>query len=68
MSRINEIQTMIKSLSPGAYQKLMDAYLHKKYEFENIETLGMQAGTDKTTKGTPDSYVCLLYTSDAADE
>lgn len=59
MSRINEIQTMIKSLSPGAYQKLMDAYLHKKYEFENIETLGMQAGTDKTTKGTPDSYVKL---------
>ena len=42
MSRINEIQTMIKSLSPGAYQKLMDAYLHKKYEFENIETLGMR--------------------------
>lgn len=59
MSRINEIQTRIKSLSPGAYQKLMDAYLHKKYEFENIETLGMQAGTDKTTKGTPDSYVKL---------
>lgn len=59
MSRINEIQTRIKSLNPGAYQKLMDAYLHKKYEFKNIETLGMQSGTDKTTKGTPDSYVKL---------
>lgn len=59
MSRINEIQTRIKSLSPGAYQKLMDTYLHKKYEFKNIETLGMQSCTDKTTKGTPDSYVKL---------
>ena len=64
-------------LEGGAFQKLFDAYLYKKYKFKNIQTLGVQTGTNKATKGTPDSYVltdegnyilinygsCLLYTS-----
>ena len=29
----------------------------KKYKFNNIQTLGVQTGTNKPTKGTPDSYV-----------
>lgn len=41
----------------GAFQKLFDAYLYKKYKFNNIQTLGVETGTNKTTKGTPDSYV-----------
>lgn len=57
MSKINQIQKAIISLSPGAYQKLMDEYLIKKYHFENIQPYGSHTGTDKTTKGTPDSYV-----------
>lgn len=44
-------------LEGGSFQKLFDAYLYKKYKFKNIQTLGVQTGTNKTTKGTPDSYV-----------
>jgi hypothetical protein len=57
MSKINQIQTAILSLDPGAYQKLMDAYILKKYDFSNITPLGSHSGTNKTTKGTPDSFV-----------
>lgn len=57
MSKINQIQQAILSLGAGAYQKLMDEYLLKRYKFENIMPLGSHAGTDKTTKGVPDSFV-----------
>lgn len=57
MSIINTVERAIVSLDGGKYQKLMDAYLMKKYQFSNIHPLGVQTGTDKTTKGTPDSYV-----------
>ncbi|MEG0835979.1 MAG: ATP-binding protein, partial [Christensenellaceae bacterium] len=57
MTKINQIQSAILSLGPGAYQKLMDAYLVKKFGFDNISTYGSHDGTDKTTRGTPDSFV-----------
>lgn len=57
MSKINIIQNAIKELDGGSFQKLFDAYLYKKYKFKNIQTLGVQDGTNKTTKGTPDSFV-----------
>ncbi len=57
MSRINVIQNAIKELDGGSFQKLIDAYLYKKYQFKNIQPLGVQTGTNKTTKGTPDSFV-----------
>ena len=57
MNSVNLIQNAIMQLEGGAFQKLFDAYLYKKYKFNNIQTLGVQTGTDKTTKGTPDSYV-----------
>lgn len=57
MSRINAIQNAIKELDGGSFQKLFDAYLFKKCQFENIQPLGVQTGTNKTTKGTPDSFV-----------
>ncbi|MFQ8704770.1 MAG: hypothetical protein ACLR9T_01800 [Thomasclavelia sp.] len=57
MSKINTIQNAIKELEGGSFQKLFDAYLYKKYKFTNIQTLGVQDGTNKTTKGTPDSFV-----------
>lgn len=57
MTKINQIEQAIISLSPGAYQKLMDEYLVKKYHFDNIYPYGSHTGTDKTTRGTPDSYV-----------
>lgn len=57
MSKINQVQSAIRELGGGAFQKLMDAYLYKRFEFKNIMPLGSHTGTDKTTKGTPDSYV-----------
>ncbi|WP_160680736.1 hypothetical protein [Clostridium sp. C8-1-8] len=59
MSRINAIQKAIQSLDGGEYQKLMDAYLCKKFNFSNIQPLGSHTGTNKVTKGIPDSYVKL---------
>ena len=43
-------------LQGEAFQKLFDIYI--KYKFKNIQTLGIQTGTNKPTKGTPDS--CIL--------
>ena len=57
LSNINYIQSAIMQLEGGAFQKLFDQYLYKKYKFTNIQTLGVQAGTNKPTKGIPDSYV-----------
>ena len=59
MNKVNEIQKSILELEGGKYQKLMDAYLYKKYAFPNIEPYGAQVGTDKTVKGIPDTYVRL---------
>ncbi|MDZ5253770.1 hypothetical protein [Clostridium sp. LIBA-8841] len=59
MSKINAIEQAIMGLGGGDYQKLMDSYLYKKYKYENITTLGSQTGTNKPTKGIPDSYVKL---------
>lgn len=57
MSKLNQIQNAIRQLDGGAYQKMMDEYLYKRFGFDNITPLGSHTGTDKTTKGTPDSYV-----------
>lgn len=59
MSRINEIESRILALSPGAYQKLMDDILNLKYHYTNLMPYGSHSGTDKTTQGTPDSYLRL---------
>ena len=57
MSRINMIQQAILSLDGGAYHNLLDQYIYYKRGLENIHSLGVQTGTDKSTKGTPNSYV-----------
>lgn len=57
MSYVKQIQNKIQSLEGGAFQTLFDAYLYKKYNFKNIQALGVQTGTNKPTKGIPDSYV-----------
>ena len=57
MSKINIIQQKIKELSGGKFQKLCDRYLFKKYNFSNICPLGSEDGTNKPTKGIPDTYV-----------
>lgn len=57
MSKINQIENAILQLEGGKFQKLVDQYLYLKYKFTNIQSLGSQQGTNKTTKGVPDSYV-----------
>ena len=57
MSRINIIQQEIVGMEGGAFQKLFDEYLKKKYGFPNIVPLGVQTGTNKPIKGVPDSFV-----------
>lgn len=57
MSKINSIQNAILQLEGGTFQSLIDAYLYKKYQFDNIQTLGVETGTNKPTKGIPDSFV-----------
>ena len=57
MSKINQIENAILQLEGGKFQKLVDQYLYLKYKFTNIQSLGSQQGTNKITKGVPDSYV-----------
>jgi hypothetical protein len=58
MSKINQIENRLRELDPGAFQKLCDAYLHKK-GYEQINSLGSVAGSDKIRTGTPDTFVPL---------
>ena len=37
MSTVNLIQSKILELEGGAFQKLFDEYLYKKYGFKNIQ-------------------------------
>lgn len=57
MSKVNQIQKAITELNGGQYQKLLDKYIYKRFGFTNIMPYGSQTGTNKTTKGIPDSYV-----------
>ena len=56
MSKINQIENAILGLEGGRYQKLMDSYLFRCFGYTNIVSYGSQDGTDKTTKGIPDTY------------
>jgi len=58
MSKINQIQNKLRELSGGAFQKLADAYLHKK-GYEQVNSLGSVIGADKVRQGTPDTLVPL---------
>lgn len=55
MAIIENIKQKILQLDAGAFQNLCDCYL-SKIGYPNIVSLGGQAGTRKTTRGTPDTY------------
>lgn len=57
MTRINTIQNAIKQMNGGEFHKLADDYIYKKWHYNNIQSFGIQAGTDKSIKGIPDTYV-----------
>jgi hypothetical protein len=58
MSKINQIENALLSLGGAAFQKLADAYLHKK-GYEQINSIGTVIGSDKDRKGTPDSLIAI---------
>lgn len=74
MSKINQIQNRLRELDGGAFQKLCDAYLHKK-GYDQINSLGSVTGSNKVRKGTPDTfipiedgkYVFVEYTTQETD-
>ena len=57
MATITRIKQKISELDSGSFQILCDAYLSKE-GYVNIVCLGTKEGTQKTTKGTPDTYFC----------
>lgn len=58
MGKIESIKQKIRQLDAGTFQNLCDAYLSKK-GYSNIVSLGSEAGTRKTTPGTPDTYFVI---------
>ncbi len=57
MATITSIKQRISQLDAGSFQILCDAYLSRE-GYHNIVALGTMAGSQKTTKGTPDTYFC----------
>ena len=57
MATVTAIKQKIATLDSGSFQILCDAYLSKE-GYVNIVCLGTKEGTQKTTKGTPDTYFC----------
>lgn len=55
MANIESIKQKILQLDSGSFQNLCDSYLYKT-GYPSIVSLGGEAGTRKTTLGTPDTY------------
>jgi len=58
MTKLTRIEKALLELSQGSFQKLADAYLYKK-GYTQINPLGSVIGSNKTRKGTPDTYITL---------
>ena len=58
MAIITTIKNSIRMMNQGSFQNLCDHIL-SKMGYNNLVSLGSQAGTQKTTKGTPDTY-CIV--------
>ena len=58
MATIVSIKQKIEQLDSGSFQILCDDYLSRE-GYSNPVSLGTKAGTNKTTKGTPDTYFSL---------
>lgn len=55
MANIESIKQKILQLDAGLFQNLCNSYLYTR-GYDNIVSLGSEAGTRKTTTGTPDTY------------
>lgn len=58
MAIITTVKERINRLNPASFQILCDALLSKE-GYDGIVALGTEEGTEKITKGTPDTYFCL---------
>jgi hypothetical protein len=58
MSKFTQIEIALKSINPGRFQALWDAYLNAR-GYRNVNPIGRVVGDDKTKTGTPDSLVSL---------
>ncbi len=58
MSKLNQIQDELRQLDGAKFQKLCDAYLHRR-GYDTINPLGSMIAKDKVVKGTPDTYISL---------
>ena len=58
MATITVIQARIKQLDPAGFQRLCDDYL-SRIGYPDLVSLGTMAGTQRTTRGTPDTYFCV---------
>jgi len=58
MTKLNRIQSALLELEGGKFQKLADSYLYNK-GYEWINSPGSVAGSDKVSKGTPDTFFHL---------
>lgn len=54
--KIISIELSIQTLDAGTFQKLCDEIVSKKYPKYLINCLGSKAGSEKITKGTPDTF------------
>lgn len=58
MSKINEIQAKLRAIDPARFQRLCDAYLHRR-GYERINQIGLVIAADKVRQGTPDTLILL---------
>lgn len=59
MATLISIKQGIEQLDSGTFQCLCDEYLSRE-GYPNLIALGTKAGTQKTTRGTPDTYFCKI--------
>lgn len=58
MSKLTQIESRLRSIDSGSFQKLCDAYLYYKYNIVARSEGGVK-GKNKTKSGTPDSFILL---------
>lgn len=56
MSKVKEIEKALRSVDGGLFQSVCDSFLFKQ-GYQDINPIGSVPGSDKTVKGTPDTYV-----------
>ena len=60
MSRLQLIENALKSINPAAFQELCDCFLaSQNSNYKVFIRSGSQSGKQKTTKGTPDTFLQL---------